>query len=157
MKHPLSIMVWGCMSQDGVGCLQVLNGMVNAEKYVKDVIQSKLLASARDIFGANQPLIFQQDGAPCHTAKKCQSWFNENNIKVLEWPGNSPDLNPIENLWSRLKRAAVAKHPSNKQQLIEAVINSWFHIIAPEDQQKLVDSMHRCEAVIKARGYPTRY
>jgi len=49
----------------------VINGMVNAEKYVKDVLQTKLLASARDIFGADQPFIFQQDGAPCHTAKKC--------------------------------------------------------------------------------------
>jgi len=77
--------------------------------------------------------------------------FSENNTEVLEWPGNSPDLNPIQNLWSRLKRAVAAKHPLNKQQLIEAVINSWFHIIAPEDLQKLVDSMpRRCEAVIKA-------
>jgi len=53
MKHPLSIKVWGCMCRDGVGRLQVLNGMVNAEKYVKDVLQSKLLASARDILGAD--------------------------------------------------------------------------------------------------------
>jgi len=158
MKHPLSIMVWGCMSRDGVGRLQVLNGTVNADKYIKEVLQCKLVASARDIFGSDQPFIFQQDGAPCHTAKKCMSWFTENHIELLEWPGNSPDLNPIENLWSRLKRAVAAKHPSNKQQLIEAVINSWFRIITEDDLQKLVDSMpRRCEAVIRAKGYPTHY
>jgi len=53
MKQTLSIMVWGGMSRDGVGHLQVLNGTVNAEKYVKDVLESKLLASARVIFGAD--------------------------------------------------------------------------------------------------------
>lgn len=158
MKHPLSIMVWGCMSRDAVGRLQVLEGTVNADKYIKDVLETKLLPSARDIFGDGEPFIFQQDGAPCHTAKKCIKWFKEKKVEVLEWPGNSPDLNPIENLWARLKRAVAAKRPSNKRELTEAIINSWFHIITAEDLQKLVDSMpRRCKAVIQAKGYPTRY
>ena len=42
--------------------------------------------------------IFQQDLAPCRAAKKVKKVFQENQMKVLEWPGNSPDLNPIENL-----------------------------------------------------------
>ena len=158
MKHPLSVMVWGCMSRDSVGRLQVLSGTVNADKYIKEVLEPKLLPSARDIFGDREPFIFQQDGAPCHTAKKCARWCKDNKVELLDWPGNSPDLNPIENLWARLKRAVAAKRPSNKRQLIEAVINSWYRIITATDLQQLVDSMpRRCEAVVKAKGYPTRY
>ena len=158
MKHPLSIMVWGCMSRNSVGRLQVLNGTVNADKYIEEVLEPKLLPSARDIFGDGEPFIFQQDGAPCHTAKKCIAWCKKNKVELLDWPGNSPDLNPIENLWARLKRAVAAKRPSNKRQLIEAVVNSWYHIITRNELQQLVDSMpRRCEAVVKAKGYPTRY
>ena len=157
MKHPLSIMVWGCMSRSSVGRIQVVNGILNAERYIKEILEPKVLSSAKDMFGL-QKFIFQQDGAPCHTAKKCQVWFKSKKVKVLDWPGNSPDLNPIENLWSRLKKLVAARRPSNKQELIEAVLASWFHVIKAEDLEKLVDSMpRRCQAVIKAKGYPTRY
>jgi len=84
-------------------------------------------------------------------------WFKENKIELLTWPGNSPDLNPIKNLWSHLKKAVVTNHSSNKQELIEAVINSWYQIITPENLKSLVESMpDRCKAVIALKGYPTR-
>jgi len=60
--------MWGCMSRTKVGRLQVLDGTVNADQYVKEVHEPKLLSSAQDIFGEGQPFVFQQDGAPCHTA-----------------------------------------------------------------------------------------
>ena len=85
-------------------------------------------------------------------------WFRENNIDVLEWPGNSPDINPIENLWARLKKLVALERVSNRRELIEAIVDAWFHVIAPEHLEQLVDSMpKRCEAVIKAKGYPTKY
>src|ERR1051325_10060431 len=56
--------------------------------------------------------IFQQDGAPCHTAKVCQKWFKDNNLRLLSWPGNSPDLNPIKNLWAWLKILVSQRRPS---------------------------------------------
>jgi len=117
-----------------------------------------MLPSVSDMFGSDEPYIFQQDGAPCHTAHLCQKWFTSNSVQVLDWPGNSPDLNPIENLWSRIKRAVAAKRPGNKRELIESIIGAWYHIITPEHLEALVDSMpRRCQAVIDARGYPTRY
>ena len=117
------------------------------------------LVSAENIFGQNvDNYIFQQDGAPCHTAKICTKWFADNGIRLLDWPGNSPDLNPIENLWARLKRLVAAKRPSNKRELIAAIIATWHHTISKDNLKCLVDSMpRRCEAVIKARGYPTKY
>jgi len=158
MKHPVSVMVWGCMSRNRVGRLQILEGTVNADKYINSVLEPKLLSSARDIFGEGGSFTFQQDGAPCHTARKCINWFHSHQIPLLQWPGNSPDLNPIENLWARLKRLVAKKHPSNKQELISAIITAWFHVIDSKDLAALVDSMPaRCQAVIDSKGFPTRY
>ena len=139
------------------GQKQVLKGNINASGYIGEILEPKLLHSARDLFGT-EPFTFQQDGAPCHTAHLCKKWFAAKNVAVSDWPGNSPDLNPIENLWSRLKRAVAQRRPSKKQQLIEAILASWFHIITASDLQNLVESMpRRCQAVIDAKGYPTRY
>jgi hypothetical protein len=162
MKHPTSVMVWGCMSRSSVGRLHVIKGNVNAEKYIAEILDKKVIQSAADMFGQgvadNRDFIFQQDGAPCHTARRSMAWFQDHKVDVLEWPGNSPDLNPIENLWSRLKKLVARKKPSNRQELIQAIIAAWFHVITPEHLQQLVDSMpKRCEAVIKAKGYPTKY
>jgi len=58
-----------CMSRTKVGRLQVLDATVNADRYIKEVLEPRLLSSARDIFGEGQSFVFQQDGVPCHTAK----------------------------------------------------------------------------------------
>jgi len=116
------------------------------------------MPSDRDLLRPGYDYIFQQDGAPCHIARKCMKWLADINVEVLAWPGKSPELNPIENLWSRLKHAVAVKRPINQQGLTEAVISSWYHLITPEHLAALVESMpRRCQAVIDAKGFPTQY
>jgi len=50
------------------------------------------------------PILFQLDKDPKHTSRNARSWFENKNVNVLEWPAQSPDLNPIENLWSGIKK-----------------------------------------------------
>ena len=69
--------------------------------------------------------VFQQGLAPCHTSKQVKKVFNEAAINVLDWPGNSLDLNPIENLWSILKSRLEKLDCTTKTKLIEAVIQVW--------------------------------
>ncbi len=99
--------------------------------------------------------IFQQDLAPAHTAKG--SWFNDHSVTVLDWPANSPDLNPIENLWDIVKRKMRDTRPNNADELKAAVKETWASI-PPQQCHKLITSMPRwIEAVIKAKGAPTKY
>ncbi len=61
--------------------------------------------------------IFQQDLAPAHTAKSTKSWLNDHGVGVLDWPANSPDLNPRENIWDIVKRKMRNKRPKNTDEL----------------------------------------
>ena len=94
-------MVWGCISAYGVGKLEFINGTLNSGGYI-NVLANNLLQSIDKL--CMEKFIFQQDGAPCHKSKLISEWLMKKNIKTLNWAAQSPDLNPIENIWAYLKK-----------------------------------------------------
>ncbi len=88
-----------------------------------------MLPSADQLF-KDADFIFQQDLAPAHTAKSTKSWLNDHGVGVLDWPVNSPDLNPRENLWSIVKRKMRNKRPKNADELKATVKETWasYHL-----------------------------
>ncbi|OXA56016.1 Transposable element Tc1 transposase [Folsomia candida] len=150
-----SIMVWGSMSTNGVGKLHFIDGIMNKDVY-QSILQKNLLPSVRKL-RIRGDYFFQQDNDPKHTAKSTKEWFAKNQIKVLPWAAQSPDLNPIEHLWAELERKIANRNPSNKEDLKRILAEAWEDI-DPDFTKKLVDSMpRRIQAVIEAKGGPTRY
>ncbi len=131
-------MIWAAMSSAGVGPLCFLKSTVNAAIY-EEILEHFKLPSADKLYG-DADFIFQQDLAPAHTAKGTKSWFNDHGVTVLDWPANSPDLNPIENLWDIVKRKMRDTRPNNADELKATVKETWASI-PPQQCHKLITSM----------------
>jgi len=155
VKHSAKIQVWGCFSSTGVGRLVHIEGILNKNSY-QNILETDMLQSKALLFG-NGPFIFQQDNDPKHTAHSVRDWFAGHHVNVLPWPSQSPDLNPIENLWSILDHRARNRTPNTKEGLLQELRLGWG-AIPQETLQSLVDSMpDRCRAVIDANGRNTKY
>ncbi len=140
VKFPQSVMIWAAMSSAGVGPLCFLKSTVNAAIY-QEILEHFMLPSADKLYG-DADFIFQQDLAPAHTAKGTKSWFNDHGVTVLDWPANSPDLNPIENLWGIVRRKMRDTRPNNADELKATVKETWASI-PPQQCHKLITSMPR--------------
>ena len=111
-------------------------------------------------------LVFMQDNAPIYTAGKINTWFDNHSITRTDWPLYSPDLNPIEHVWAKLKLWVLAHYPDllemgkseeTYQALYDILNEGWDQM-----KQSLIDGLiksmdSRVNAVIAAKGWYTRY
>ena len=99
------------------------------------------------------------DNATCHRARITIAQFQEDDIELLDWPANSPDLNPIEGVWNRMK-AQIAQQkprPTSKEAMQAAIQSAWENLEACFFENLVASMPARLQAVIKAEGGPTKW
>jgi transposase len=153
-----SLMFWGCMGYKGTGYGCQLDATLNKELYL-EILQDEMTHSLEHLGLEPGKVVFQQDNASAHKAKVCLKWLDDQGIEVMGWPPNSPDLNPIENLWAELKRrlGTYESPPGGMLELWDRVQTEW-DAFSPEYCQRLVESMPQCMAmVLRNKGCSIKY
>ena len=171
-------MVWGCFTGERLGPLIVCEERgIGADEY-EDIIYDGLFSLIDDLLKPSEEpgtiqiatentFIFMQDNAPCHKAAEVLEFLKENHVPIMEWLPQSPDLNPIENLWVEFKAAfhkrftELFNHPSKsleaRYRYGEVMQQVWYEL-GYELVEKLISSMpERVQAVIDANGGWTKY
>ena len=117
---------------------------MNQYNYI-ETLENALIPTRDIFFSGDDQWVFQQDNAPCHKAKSVTAWFKANQVNVLSWPARSPDLNPIENVWSWINRK-LAKAPVTSAETLKQSLKELFEI------QEQMDKKVNANGEMKALG-----
>ena len=108
---------------------------------------------------AHGTTVFMQDGAPCHRVRAVKDLVGREGWTIMEWPGNSPDCNPIENMWNWMKDRLEEEYITTVPNLKRAIVKFWCQVVNDTDYcQRVVASMpRRLQAIIDNQGGHTKY
>lgn len=150
-----SIFLWGCFAASGTGRLENIDGIMNSQLY-QEILGRNVAPSVKQL-KLKRSWVFQQDNDPKHTSKSTKSWMEKKKYKLLDWPSQSPDLNPIEMLWGDLKRRVHTRRPKNLDQLRKYCQEEWKKIPVERCKRLVEGYKRRLKAVIAVKGAQTKY
>ena len=120
INHDIKLNCWGAISWNGATSLHIFSENLNNSIY-QDIVESHAMElEDRD---PNQNYYYQHDKLPAHN--KLEIFDDDEKIEIIDFPTYSPDLNPIENMWSTLKYRVACDAPTNEEELIQSLIDNW--------------------------------
>lgn len=157
-KNRKGVMVWMCIASDGRSRLYRCTDRQDSASYQENILTPALNFIRRRGPPARNNIVFQQDGASCHTSRSTMAFLAARRVKVLApWPPYSPDLNPVEHCWAYIARQLIGQCFPTADAIFAAVEKAWA-----DRPEGLIPSLYgsmvrRMTAVSVARGGATRY
>ena len=154
-KHPVKVHVWGGISWNGRTEVCIFDGIMNADVYIR-ILQECLVPFCHRMYPDGHR--FMQDNDPKHTSRRAQRFFQETEINWWRTPPESPDANPIENLWHELKdylRREVK--PTTKQQLVDGILSFWQTVTVDKCRRYIGHLQKVIPRIVEVEGDATGY
>ena len=150
------VMVWGAIWTEGELDI-IVTSMPMISEYYLGVLREGLQPFHTKHRG--KKFIFTKDNASVHTSRVTTAWLKRKKIKVLPWPANSPDINPIENVWSLLVRKVYEGQTQhhNVHDLIRAIKKAWYEIPQEVIQTLISRAPSRLTKFIQSNGGAIQY
>jgi hypothetical protein len=164
-------MMWGCFAGTKLGPIVFINETINTDVYIANLRENLLPFIDAVIADGATDVCFQQDNATPHVSKRTRKWLansaRAHGFSIMQWPPNSPDMNPIEHVWAHLKLELHRRFPDTKilrggpaaiRRMLRARLTEVWWDIGEEVLSPLIESMsHRVQAVLGAQGWYTKY
>ena len=153
-KHPCKVHIWAGISCQGKTPIVIFDGKMNATGFI-EVLKAGLIPYCNEV--NNNPRLMQ-DNDPKHTSTRVRLWFQDTGVNWWKTPAESPDLNPIENLWHELKEynRRVIK-PTTKDELVSGILQFWETVDIAKCKKYIQHLKKVVPKVIEANGGPTGY
>ena len=158
IAHPVKVNAWACFAASGQGYIYIFNENMDAV-LMKKILPENLIPSAELHFSMDPPeqWFLLHDNDKKFKSNLVQKLMHDSGVTTIDFPPDSPDLNPMENLWATLARA-VEKHAADSIEELQDVIESEWKQVGLAHMRTLACSMpSRCAAVIAALGWHTSY
>jgi len=154
-KHPIKVHVWGGISKRGATNVIIFSGIMDAER-LERICEAGLLPFLRDVFPDGHRL--QQDNDPKHASLRIEDFFEEKGVNWWPTPPESPDLNPIENIWGSLKQYLRNVYkPKNLEESKNGIQQFWV-TLTPEVCTRYIQHIQKViPKVIENNGGPSGY
>jgi len=154
-KHPVKVHVWAGISMRGRTGICIFEGIMDASVYV-DILQKTLLPFLEQVYPDGHR--FMQDNDPKHTSRLGKRFLTDNHVEWWKTPPESPDLNPIENMWHELKEFLRREvKPRTKDELVDGIQQFWGSV-SGEKCRKYIRHLHKViPRVIELGGAATGY
>ncbi len=154
-KHPVKVHVWAGISLQGRTGVCIFDGIMDRWLYT-DILQQTLLPFVKDVYGRQHR--FMQDNDPKHTSNYAKEFMESHSIYWWKTPPESPDLNPIENLWHELKEYIRREvKPRTKDQLVQGILAFWETVSVPKCVKYIRHLKKVFPRVIELQGDATGY
>ena len=150
--------VLACFCARGPGRIEIYQGKLDG-KALRSLLDRTIVQTAKDYFDVDhaEEWWFQHDNSPPFKSDVCQKWIHDHGIHLLDFPPNSPDLNPIENIWPRVSALIDQSHPTTPLATAEAFKAAWQRVPLDIWNDYAQSMPARIAAVIEANGNATKF